>query len=174
MNSIITKRGDNGYTDCLYNQRMAKSSLLIEAIGNIDELGASIGFSNKNFKQDGANEIQTDLIALMGELSAGPHNFERYKKDFGKVISKEDVKKLEDAVHNIEKHCSFSDWAKADTYWDQSCRICRRAERTLWRYSESYNKENFHLEKDGVRQEVHQYINRLSDLLWSWGRHYEV
>ena len=36
-------KGDAGYTDSLFGPRLKKSSLTIEAIGNLDELSSFLG-----------------------------------------------------------------------------------------------------------------------------------
>lgn len=162
MKSIVTKRGDKGWTDCLYGVRMRKSSLLIECIGTVDELNAWIGYANK--QSDGYYDVegvQRTLIALMGELSARPENVERYKNDFKKVISEKDIQDIEDIIVSIEPKVSTKDWAVPNSQWDIACRVARRAERLLNKY---------HEETPGIRTEVLIYINRLADLLWLWAR----
>lgn len=168
--SIITKRGDDGMTDCLYGDRINKSSLRIEAIGALDELNAWIGFSAFSTQTAWSGNfhltIQKDLISIMGELSAGPDNLGKYKKQFG-VIDKSNIIIIEDTVKKLEIGRKFNDWANPESPWDISCRICRRAERALLRYSEDTDDAK---KEEKVRKEVLIYMNRLSDLLWIWGR----
>lgn len=162
--SIVTKRGDKGWTDCLYGIRMRKSALLIECIGTVDELNAWIGLANRNEGKkhsDFTNKTHANLVALMGELSARPENFERYKNDFTKVITEKDINEIENQIGLIEQKTSLKDWANPQSDWDVACRIARRAERILNKY---------HEETPGSRTEVLIYINRLADLLWLWGR----
>ena len=161
--SIITKRGDDGQTDCLYGKRAYKSSIQIEAIGCLDELNAWIGLANKAEPRDNHAFIQRTLVQIMGELSAGIVNFEKYAKQFQSFESEISITRVEAMVELLEKDTSFADWANPSSHWDVACRICRRAERTLWKYREESNNRE-------VRQEVLIYINRLSDLLWIWGR----
>ena len=163
--SIVTKRGDDGWTDCLYGIRMRKSSLLIECIGTVDELNAWIGLASKNDKElarmVASQDVQENLIALMGELSARAENFERYKKDFRKVITEEDITNLENIIKAWEQTVKLEGWANPSSHWDVACRIARRAERILNKY---------HEENPRLRNEVLIYINWLADLLWLWGR----
>ena len=168
MNTIVTKRGDAGYTDCLYGLRVPKSSLLIECIGTVDELNAWVGLAYQNEIKTGTycmNEfipkIHANLIALMGELSARPENFERYKNDFKKVVTEQDIKEVEEILAKLVVHVNTNGWANPCSFWDVACRVARRAERILNKYHEGLNES---------RTEVLIYINRLADLLWLWGR----
>ncbi len=166
--SIITKRGDKGSTDRLYGGRANKSSLLIEAIGNIDELQASIGYSeNKEPVGELSIKIQKKLTLLMGELSAGKKNYDRYQSQFGSLTD-EDIKEIEDAAYEKEKSVKYDDWQTPSSSWDVTCRVCRRAERALWRYHEGDREDEMHAMN--VRETLLIYINRLSDLLWLYGR----
>ena len=164
--SIITKRGDKGQTDCLYSHKESKNSSLITAIGAVDELNAFIGLANKNENYDNVTvkRIQNVLVALMGELSARPDNFERYKKDFKKVIEQEDIEFLEAIVKEQEKIVSFKDWATPSSFWDAATRVCRRCERELYNYNNNTNS---------IRPEVLIYVNRLSDFLWIIARKFD-
>ena len=47
LDKIYTKGGDKGYTSIVGGKRIKKSSYLIEAIGNVDELNAFLGLAIK-------------------------------------------------------------------------------------------------------------------------------
>lgn len=168
MTSIITKRGDDGFTDRLFGGRISKASELIEAIGSLDELNAWIGLSSKETTTlpDTINSeienIQKKLVSIMGELSASDQ--EKYRKTF-LFLNEGDIDYIEQLVHDKEK--TFSDWQKPTNKWDISCRVCRRAERALWRYA-IFEKER--IPHPTVRKEILIYINRLDDYLWIVGR----
>lgn len=168
--SIITKRGDDGWTDRLFGRKTRKSNSLIEAIGCLDELNAWIGFaaaSTQTAWSGNVHEsIQKDLVSIMGELSSGHKWFEEYQKKFG-AIGQERIDAIEEIVKKLEEGRKFNDWANPSSHWDIACRVCRRAERALYRYSDG--DDPVQLEQH-VRKEVLVYINRLSDLLWIWGR----
>jgi cob(I)alamin adenosyltransferase len=169
--SIITKRGDDGNTDCLYGRRLSKSSSLIDAIGAIDELNAWIGYTCrvKEISWQDMKKVQHDLVSIMGELSAGPENFSRYEKDFGAIGEKE-IENIESMVASREaERTPFNDWQTPSSEWDIACRVCRRAERALYTYKHT-SGDPILLANQGPRKEVLIYINRLSDLLWILGR----
>ena len=62
--TITTKRGDKGQTDC-GGKRMSKNNLLVETIGEIDELQSVLEMV------DGDKEIIRDLGVIMGDLGTG-------------------------------------------------------------------------------------------------------
>ncbi|RYD30911.1 MAG: ATP:cob(I)alamin adenosyltransferase, partial [Verrucomicrobiaceae bacterium] len=82
--SIITGRGDSGDTDLLFGKRIAKTSLRIEALGNVDELNAALGLT-RAAAHDPAwialiDRLQALLVGLMGQLACLPEDEELYKE----------------------------------------------------------------------------------------------
>ena len=83
------------------------------------------------------------------------------------MISAEDVSMLTDLVHQIEaKEGVLSDWSlpgahRESAAFEMARTVCRRAERAAVRFIENGGS---------VKPEVMAYLNRLSDLLWLFGR----
>ena len=50
LDKIYTKGGDKGFTSLVGGKRVKKSSKIIEAIGNVDELNATLGVVIENLK----------------------------------------------------------------------------------------------------------------------------
>jgi len=74
LTKIYTKTGDNGTTGLGINERIAKDSLRIQAIGDIDELNSTLGFfiesvAPTSTHRDELRQIQHDLFDLGGELA---------------------------------------------------------------------------------------------------------
>ena len=175
--SICTKRGDKGFTDCLYNHKAHKSEDLIDVIGTLDELNAWIGYAwaqeakPQNYtsrelsaiycNSDMVNQLHSLMVQMMGELSARPENYNRYVQDFKDVVHKDHIEMVERWIARAEEGKKFSDWNSPRSAWDVVCRIARRAERRLWSYSKLEPR---------VRKENLILLNRLSDLFWLWGR----
>ena len=72
LDKIYTKAGDTGYTSLVGGKRVKKSSCVIEAVGNVDELNALIGvvicdLDTKNKKI--LRYIQNDLFDLGADLA---------------------------------------------------------------------------------------------------------
>jgi cob(I)alamin adenosyltransferase len=169
--SIATKTGDAGTTALMYNRRVPKNHPRIEACGTIDELNAAIGLARATAADDYAREqllpIQTDLIALMGELATLHEDLPRYAKDGFARATPELVVKLDEAVKFLESEkVSFKGWATpgastGSAALDMARSICRRAERRVYELQEQRHVEN---------PSILIYLNRLSDVLWLLAR----
>jgi cob(I)alamin adenosyltransferase len=164
--SIATKRGDGGQTGLAGGIRVSKADLRVESYGSVDELNTFLGFA-RSICQDKdivgwTEEIQRTLFRVGSALATPP---ESRKKP--PVISTEDVDKLTDLVHKIEAtEGILADWSLPGGYTESAAyeiarTVCRRAERAAVRF----------VENGGVVQpEVVAYLNRLSDVIWLFGR----
>jgi len=71
LDKIYTRGGDAGYTSIVGSKRLKKSSSIIEAIGNVDELNAFLGIVTNYLKSNQKNiilKIQNDLFDLKNDL----------------------------------------------------------------------------------------------------------
>jgi len=171
--SIITGRGDSGETDLLFGKRIAKTSLRIEALGNIDELNAALGLA-RAAAHDAAwialiDGLQERLIGLMGQLAYLPEDEPRYVEKKYSAITQADLDWVTAEAHRYEaKGIKFTGWAKpgaegslARAGLDFSRAVTRRAERSVLALHES---------GEPVPEVVRLFFNRLSDLLWILAR----
>jgi cob(I)alamin adenosyltransferase len=169
MRSISTMRGDSGETSLAGGVRVSKSSTRVEAYGTTDELNSSIGFA-RSICEDAevaafAKGVQTDLFKI-GSSLATPPSSPKPQIEIEVAL----VDKLTAEVHRIEAiEGILADWSipgehRAAAAFDVARTICRRAERNLVRLQES---------GDAVQPTILAYINRLSDLLWLFGRKLE-
>ncbi len=62
---LIDKRGDYGTTSLFSGERVSKSSLRPEALGDLDELGSVLGLARYHAKK---KRIKTELLDLQREL----------------------------------------------------------------------------------------------------------
>jgi cob(I)alamin adenosyltransferase len=168
--SIATKQGDKGQTSLPGGARVSKADLRVEAYGTIDELNATLGFarsisSNAEISRWTA-DIQKSLFRVGSALSGPTKGTEP-----SATITREDVDHLTDLVHMIEgKEGILSDWSLPGAHTEAATfeiarTVCRRAERSIVR-----------LVEDGttIDSQVLAYINRLSDVLWLFGRLLEL
>lgn len=164
--SIATKRGDGGQTGLAGGIRVSKADLRVESYGTVDELNTFMGFARSICtNQEIASwteEIQRTLFRLGSALATPPES-----KKQPPVITEEDVEKLTARVHQIEAvEGILADWSIAGVHTESAAyeiarTVCRRAERNAVRF----------VENGGVVQPaVVPYLNRLSDLLWLFGR----
>jgi cob(I)alamin adenosyltransferase len=164
--SIATKRGDGGQTGLAGGIRVSKADPRVECYGTLDELISQMGFA-RSICQDGdirdrVERIQRELYKVGSAIATPPES-----KKTPPEITPAMVDALEAEVHQIEGEPGvLADWSlpggSPDTAaLDVARTVCRRAERLATRLSE-----------DGVLQNPHilAYLNRLSDLLWLFGR----
>ena len=168
--SIATKRGDSGQTGLAGGIRVSKADLRVETYGTVDELNTVLGFARsicQNVQvRTWTEEIQRTLFRLGSNLATPPES-----KKQPPVIIAEDVDHLTDLVHKIEATEGLvSDWSLPGAHTEAAAyevarTVCRRAERTVVRFIESGGP---------VDPNVLAYLNRLSDLIWLFGRLLEV
>ena len=170
MGSISTMRGDGGETSLAGGVRVSKASTRVESYGTIDELNASLGFA-RSICEDAeiaafTKTVQQDLFKI-GSALATPT--ESPKPQI--VIDPALVDRLTAEVHRIEAiEGMLADWSipgehRAASAFDMARTICRRAERALVRLQEAGAV---------VQPAMLAYVNRLSDLLWLFGRKLEL
>ncbi len=173
MSSIATKTGDTGLTGLVGGIRLSKADLRVESYGTVDELGASLGFARSLCSHSDVKawteEIQRTLFRVGAALSTPP---EARRTD--PFLKNEDVERLTELVDQIEStEGILSDWSlpganTESAAYEVARTICRRAERLAVRFAESSPSEAF------VPGEVLAYLNRLSDLIWLFGRLIEL
>jgi cob(I)alamin adenosyltransferase len=169
MKSISTMRGDNGETTLAGGVRVSKASARVETYGTIDELNSSLGWA-RSICEDAAiaaatKRVQQDLFRIGSALATPP---ESPKPQI--VIDDALTDRLTTEVHAIEAiEGMLADWSipgehRTAAAFDVSRTICRRAERALVRFQESGAT---------LQPAILAYVNRLSDLLWLFGRKIE-
>ncbi len=164
---IYTKTGDKGQTSLYDGTRIDKDSLRVESYGTVDELNSSIGFAMKFVEDESIRaslkRIQLRLFFVAGELATVEEGKYKY------TVREEDIQALEkiidDYIPIIKGADKFivpgSSTAAAALHVSRT--ICRRAERriiTLKRHEE-------------VRDLLLKFVNRLSDVLYTYARYLE-
>lgn len=169
--SIATRTGDDGTTSLLYGQRVPKHHAQIEAVGAFDELNAALGLA-KAAHPDAAvraelTQIQTELVALMGELACAEADAERYAASRFPRIEETALARVDASIAALEaRGLKFDGWATPGANpcaaaLDVARAVARRAERRL---------HALPLHGRNVRPLVAQYVNRVADLLWLLAR----
>jgi len=169
MRSISTMRGDGGETSLAGGVRVSKGSARVETYGTIDELNSALGFA-RSICDDAemaafTKSIQQDLFRIGSSLATPP---ESPKPPV--VIDASLVDRLTTEVHRIEAiEGMLADWSipgehRAAAAFDVARTICRRAERAVVRLLES---------GASLQPAILPYVNRLSDVLWLFGRKLE-
>ena len=168
--SIATTRGDGGQTGLAGGIRISKADQRVETYGTVDELNTVLGFArsictNKGIR-DWTEAIQRSLFRLGSALATPPES-----KKQPPSITADDVEGLTKLVHQIEAtEGILSDWSLPGAHTESAAyevarTVCRRAERNAVRLAASGVE---------VKPEILAYLNRLSDLIWLFGRLIEV
>lgn len=160
LSKIYTRTGDTGATGLADGTRVAKDSLRIQALGEVDELNAVIGLMLTEPVSDKVKHcltrVQHDLFDLGGELCMPGHL----------VLKPERVTALEDALDAWNealpplKEFILPGGSKPAAYCHLARTVCRRVERTLHALNA----------KEPLSAVSLQYMNRLSDLLFVLSR----
>lgn len=168
--SIATKTGDAGSTGLAGGSRISKADLRVEAYGAVDELNSSLGFARSMCNHaeiaGWTEEIQKTLFRVGGSLATAPE-----ARKGKPIMLVEDVDRLTQLVYKIEAtEGILADWSLPGAHRESAAyeiarTVCRRAERAAVRLLESGEE---------VSAEVLAYLNRLSDLIWLFGRLIEL
>ena len=166
MSSIATKSGDGGQTGLAGGIRVSKASLRVDTYGNVDELNSALGFARSICDDEelcaSTLRIQRELFKVGSSLATPPTSAKP-----AVVIEASLTEALTSEVHALEAmEGMISDWSvpgatPAGAAYDMARTICRRAERGVVRLQES---------GEAFQPEILPYLNRLSDLLWLFGR----
>jgi cob(I)alamin adenosyltransferase len=164
--SIATERGDGGQTSLPGGIRVSKAEHRVEVYGTIDELISSLGFARAICRneqiRDFTESIQRELFKVGSAIATPPESRKPIPE-----ITDDLVARLTDEVHRIESiEGMLSDWSlpgadPVSAAYDLARTICRRAERGTVRLVD---------EGIAIQSNVLRYLNRLSDLLWLFGR----
>ena len=156
LSKIYTRTGDDGTTGLGDGSRVAKDSLRVQAMGDVDELNSVIGLlltepvSDKIRKT--LTEIQHDLFNIGGEICIP--NYEMVKAE--RVSTLETIlDEFNDTLTPL-KEFILPGGSRAAAYCHLARTVCRRAERAI----HTLNSE------EKITKVSLQYINRLSDLLF--------
>jgi cob(I)alamin adenosyltransferase len=169
MGSIATTCGDGGQTGLAGGIRVSKASLRVDTYGNVDELISTLGFARSICDDreiaEFAHGVQRELFKVGSALATPPESPKPQVP-----IDTAMVERLTAEVHRIEAiEGMLSDWSVSGAHiaaaaFDVARTVCRRAERGVVRLAEA---------GEPVQPAILAYLNRLSDLLWLFGRKLE-
>ena len=166
---IYTKTGDDGETGLFGGGRVAKDHPRVTAYGEVDELNAALGLvlacTPEDFEAAALEAIQRDLFAIGGQLATPDP--EKVAKAIQKAeLSDDRIPELEAAIDRADTELpplnAFilpGGTAKAAAL-HHARTVCRRAERRVVAMAGQHS----------VPPDIIVYLNRLSDLLFTWAR----
>ena len=156
LSKIYTRTGDDGTTGLGDGTRVAKDSLRVDAMGDVDELNSVIGLMLTETVPDilvgTLTQIQHDLFNLGGEICIPDYV----------ILSQANIDNLEEAIDTLNdaleplKEFILPGGTKAAAYCHLARTVCRRAERKLITLARD----------EKVTAVSLKYLNRLSDLFF--------
>ncbi len=156
LSKIYTRTGDDGTTGLGDGTRVAKDSLRVDAMGDVDELNSVVGLilteAVPDILVDTLTQIQHDLFNLGGEICIPNYV----------ILSQANIDNLEEAIDTLNdeleplKEFILPGGTKAAGYCHLARTVCRRAERKLITLARD----------EKVTAVSLKYLNRLSDLLF--------
>lgn len=164
---IYTRTGDSGDTALFDGTRVPKSDGRVAAYGDLDELNAWLGLICAQLQDSDVStqlqQIQRDLFAIGARLADPSHRIAaRVTKA---AVSMDDVARLERWIDEYEtatpplRRFILAGGSPAAAALHVGRTVCRRAERAMVQLGEG-----------AFENELLQYVNRLSDLLFTMAR----
>ena len=164
---IYTKGGDKGMTSIHGGQRVPKDDIRIEANGSLDEFNSILGVIRSFMEEDDSRHdilyrIQKEMMVLMS-LVATPNEIRSKNPN---QLDGSIIEFCENEIDRMLSEMPESDYfilpggnlISAHLQWGRT--VVRNCERKLWTLHR----------QDPIPEEILQFINRLSDLLFVMGR----
>ena len=156
LSKIYTRTGDDGTTGLGDGTRVAKDSLRVDAMGDVDELNSIIGLilteNVPDILTDLLTQVQHDLFNLGGEICIPDYV----------ILQQANIDNLEEAIDTLNDDLAplkvfiLPGGSKAASFCHLARTVCRRAERKLITLARDEKVTAISL----------KYLNRLSDLLF--------
>lgn len=163
---IYTKRGDQGETSLMGGGSVSKDVPRVEAYGTVDELNTVIGWASTQIKgedlRQALSRVQEHLFVLGSEMATPQPSVDQIKG----YIQGRQIEILEKEMDTWEKGLPplkqfiLPGGGEGGAALHLARAVCRRAERCLVSLQQ----------KEALRPEALQYLNRLSDWLFVLAR----
>jgi cob(I)alamin adenosyltransferase len=164
---IYTRGGDDGTTGLYFGGRVPKSAAPIEVNGAVDEAQATLGWARSLSEPSSRlNELlvslERDLWVLMAEVATSPDNRRKLVAEKSLVTSTM-VERLEHEIDALAEETTMPAefLVPGETQLSAALDVARTVVRRAERIAVTYPLEGTF---------VHQYLNRLSDLVWAMAR----
>jgi len=171
---LYTGTGDDGHTGLFGRRRVPKSDVRIEAYGTVDELNSVLGMLRSDVAAALASETRDELARMDEGLAAIQNSLFEIGADLateGGTAAREPLAK---AIPELERWIDESEAAlpplrtfvlpggsRIAAGMHLARTVARRAERRYWELT---------THAPDVPREIGVFLNRLSDLLFSWAR----
>ncbi len=170
IDKVYTKGGDSGETSLIGGDRVSKDDLRIACYGTVDELNAFIGVARGLVDQEAELEslatvlkrIQSELFNLGCQLAAQPE----FKKKMPEIrmdhlsTLEADIDRMNEGLPELTSFV-LPGGGQASAALHVCRTVCRRAERLVVGLSKT----------EDLPANALQYLNRLSDAFFVFGRY---
>jgi cob(I)alamin adenosyltransferase len=165
---IYTRHGDKGETGLLGGKRVPKNHTRIEAYGTIDELNAHLGLLRDHISDAKINsriqEVQSILFLIGSHLAVDPDEGSSFKlPDWPEQMTthlEEDIDAMTNQLPELRNFILPGGEPSSSQCHVARC-VCRRAERAVVSLAS----------QDAVKFRSIEYLNRLSDYLFTLSRY---
>jgi cob(I)alamin adenosyltransferase len=167
---IYTRTGDGGETALFGGDRVTKDHHRVDAYGTVDELNAAVGWAVASVADDEIREhlslVQHDLFALGAVLATPPREEGRPAPKGVPELPSRRISEMEDWIDGAEvelpplRSFVLPGGSRGGAALHVARTVCRRAERAVVHLSTL----------EPVASGVLAYLNRLSDLLFTYAR----
>jgi ATP:cob(I)alamin adenosyltransferase len=163
---VYTRSGDKGETSLWGGKRVSKADPQVECYGTLDEASSCLGLARGLIQSQRLKEIivsiQQDLQVISAEVASTSKGLAKLPKTVGEA----DIRRLENIIDDLSAGLPkltgmvLPGGTAGSGGLDLARTIVRRAERLIIDLRQSQE----------LRQEIPQYLNRLSDLLFVMAR----
>ena len=172
---LYTKRGDYGHTNLVGGRTVSKDHPRVEAYGALDELNSWIGYTMSLLTND-QEDLHLELIAIQHYLfDAGTVLADPSQKIATRITAK-DTQWLEEKIDWYESHTPLIEsfilpgGSTVSSALQVARTITRRAERNVIHLKNQLKNSEGTESKESINQDVCEFINRLSDYLFTAAR----
>ena len=166
---IYTRTGDDGGTALFGGGRVRKHDLRVDAYGNVDEVNSTIGWAITQLAHEPSAErlrqAQHDLFAIGSDLATPPARENRIRPETP-ILPLERVVAMERWIDEADTELPalqafvLPGGSAGAAALHVARTVCRRAERSVVHLAEN----------ESVNYDILTYLNRLSDLLFTFAR----
>ena len=165
---IYTRGGDKGRTGIHGGERVDKDDIRIEANGTLDEVNAQIGIVRallppEHEWQDVLGKIQRELKVVMSHVATPSAIRDKNPNSLSEDLVSFCEQQIDLLTGQMQDNGFFilPGGTLISAHLQLARTIARRAERRLWTL----------YRKDPLPEEIMQFVNRLSDLLFTMARY---
>ena len=165
---VRSGKGDKGYTELAFKDRIRKDSQDMRAIGDLDELMSYLGLikvktRSKKYKVI-LEKIQSIVSTAATEIAVGSER----KRELGDLLKKKEADWIEKVLFDLEakvkiENCfHISGYNETSAFTDIARAVARRAERSVVAL---YHKDKM------LNNYILLFLNCVSDILFLMARH---